>query len=111
MEIVWAIVGIVGFLAIVAIAVWIIRRQTRRVTIPDALHAFEQERRELHEAFFQAASSTGKPRGLKWKSCEFGQELELARDKRTGELLALLPVTIAFEAIPGSDMEGLPAVS
>ena len=34
----------------------------------------------------------------------------LARDRKTGEIVGLLPVTIQFEAIEGSDMEGLPAV-
>lgn len=37
--------------------------------------------------------------------------MELARDRKSGELLALTPVTISFEAVAGSDMEGLPAVS
>jgi hypothetical protein len=68
------------------------------------------QRAELERLFFEAASATGKPRGLRWKSCEFGADVEMARDRRGSELLALVPVTIAFEAIPGSDMEGLPAV-
>ena len=32
------------------------------------------------------------------------------RDRRTGQLAALVGVTIRFEAVPGGDMEGLPAV-
>jgi len=36
--------------------------------------------------------------------------MELARDKTTGDLIGLIPVTISFEAIPGSDMEGVEAV-
>ena len=36
--------------------------------------------------------------------------MEFARDRRSGELAALVPVTIQFEAVEGSDMEGLPAV-
>ena len=36
--------------------------------------------------------------------------LEFGRDRRTGQLVALAGVTISFEAIEGSDMEGLPAV-
>jgi len=33
-----------------------------------------------------------------------------ARDRQTGQLLALVGVTISFEAIEGSDMEGVEAV-
>src|SRR6266852_4635272 len=38
-------------------------------------------------------------------------QVELARERKTGQLVALVPVTIQFEAIEGSDMEGLPAVA
>jgi hypothetical protein len=34
----------------------------------------------------------------------------MAREKQTGLLAALVGVTIAFEAVEGSDMEDLPAV-
>ena len=34
----------------------------------------------------------------------------VARTRRERHLVALVPVTIRFEAIEGSDMEGLPAV-
>jgi len=80
---------------------------------PDPIVArarFPAHRPALEAAFFEAASQSGKPRGLRWVRCEFGDGLEMARDKTTGELIGLLPMTIAFEAIPGSDMEGLPAV-
>jgi hypothetical protein len=64
----------------------------------------------LRERFFQAAAASGKPRGLRWKAIEWESLLELARDRQTGTLTALVGVTIQFEAIPGSDMEDLPAV-
>ena len=53
----------------------------------------------------------GKPRGLRWTQCEWGDAVELARDPKSGQLLAFVSVTISFEAIVGSDMEGLPAVA
>ena len=56
------------------------------------------------------AQATGKPRGLRWKDCQF----EVTRgvcprqaDRRSRRLVA---VTIAFEALPGSDMEDNPNV-
>ena len=36
--------------------------------------------------------------------------MAFARDRQSGELTALVGVTIQFEAVEGSDMEGLPAV-
>jgi hypothetical protein len=67
-------------------------------------------RPELERCFFEAAAASGKPRGLRWKSCEWTPGVELAREKETGKLAALIGVTIAFEAIEGGDMEDLPAV-
>src|SRR4051794_32407579 len=72
--------------------------------------AFPAERARLQAEFFQAAAASGKPRGLRWKHCDWGDEVELAREVAGGELTALVDVTIQFEAIEGSDMEGLPAV-
>src|SRR5437762_437148 len=88
----------------------LLRRKPTPASPAEARAAFEAQRPTLEKLFFAAASATGKPRGLRWKSCEFGSEVKLARDRRNGEVLAFVPVTIAFEAIPGSDMEGLPAV-
>lgn len=75
-----------------------------------ARERFQQRRSELEAAFFQAASTSGKPRGLRWKACQWSELIEWARDKQTGQLLALVGVTISFEAIEGGDMEGVEAV-
>jgi len=98
--------------AVITALSWLVRRLVRpRPVVPDeARAAFESQRGELQRLFFDAASATGKPRGLTWKACDFGEELILVRDRQTRELTAFVPVTISFEAIPGSDMEDLPAV-
>ena len=75
-----------------------------------ARRQFQQQREHLEAKFFTAAASSGKPRGLRWKGCDWGEQVEFARDRRTGQLVALAGVSISFEAVPGSDMEGLPAV-
>ena len=77
-----------------------------------ALEAFSRNRPDLAEAFRAAAEATGKPRGLSWKRCELAAAPPLiAADKATGELVALVGVTISFEAIAGGDMEEVEAVS
>ena len=64
----------------------------------------------MQATFFAAASASGKPRGLRWKDCQWSDQIEWIREKATGQLLALVGVTISFEAIEGGDMEGIEAV-
>lgn len=66
---------------------------------------------ELHAEHFQLAANSGKPRGLRWKHIEWEAEPKLAKERTSGLWIALLGATIQFEAIEGSDMEGLPAVN
>jgi hypothetical protein len=75
-----------------------------------ARERFAQARPVLEHQFFAAAAASGKPRGLRWKALEWGPETVFAVEKATGRLAALVGVTIAFEAIEGSDMEGVAAV-
>ncbi len=89
------------------------RRQKKHaspVELGTARARFAKERTRLQEAFFQAASASGKPRGLRWKECQWNDLIEWVRDKQTCQLLALVGVTISFEAIEGGDMEGVEAV-
>lgn len=80
-----------------------------------ARERFHRQRDRLYADFFAAASNSGKPRGLRWKGLDWTvadqlPEPTLARDRESGEIVALVPVTIRFEAVPGGEMEGLPAV-
>jgi hypothetical protein len=75
-----------------------------------ARQLFQQQRERLELQFFQAAVASGKPRGLRWKAIDWEPGAAFARERDSGWLAALVGVTIQFEAVPGSDMEGLPAV-
>ena len=77
---------------------------------PKAREMFAAQREHLEVLFFEAAAASGKPRGLRWKRCEWGEAVAFARERGTGQLAALAGVTIQFEAVEGGDMEGLPAV-
>src|ERR1041385_405215 len=96
-----ATIGIISF--------WLWGRSSAFALAP-AREQFLIQREALQNAFFQAAASSGKPRGLRWKECQWNDLIEWVRDKKNGQLLALVGVTISFEAIEGSDMEGLAAV-
>src|SRR5260370_37663092 len=103
MKLALSIAAAVTVFVLFAILGWRLARLSRRTNPRVARAVFPSQRPMLEAAFFEAASQSGKPRGLRWIKCEFGEGLELARDKATGELIGLLPATIAFEAIPGSD--------
>lgn len=107
----WLIAGgaVAGLLAIV-LAWRPARRFGREVQAERARESYRLQRERLQEQFFAAAAATGKPRGLRWMECTFDEMLQLARDRRSGQMVGLVPLTIRFEAIEGSDMEGLPAV-
>jgi hypothetical protein len=82
----------------------------REVRLERARESFRLQRERLEASFMAAARATGKPRGLMWKNCEFEPELTLARERRTGQLIGLVPVTISFEAVAGGPMDGVEAV-
>jgi hypothetical protein len=82
----------------------------RAVQVERARELFKLQRERLEAQFLKAAAASGKPRGLRWKDCQWEQEVEFVRERSTGQIAALVAVTIQFEAIEGSDMEGLAAV-
>jgi len=82
----------------------------REIQQERARESFRLQHERFEKLFFEKASSTGLPRGLRWVSCAFASEAEFARDRRSRQIVVLVPVTIQFEAIEGGDMEGLPAV-
>lgn len=101
-------------LAAAGAAAWLLLRPLRRwgaeVQAERARELFQLQRERLGHQFLRAAAATGKPRGLRWKDCEFGGDVEFARDTRSRQVVALASVTVRFEAVEGGDMEGLPAV-
>ena len=84
------------------------RRNLRQMA--RARKRFRQQREHLEANFFRAAGLSGKPRGLRWLNCEWESDVLFARDRKNGQMIALVGVTIQFEAVEGGDMEGLPAV-
>lgn len=101
-------------IAVAAGIAWFVWRRLHsfgsQVAIERVRELFKLQRERLEAQFLQVAAATGKPRGLRWKECQWEDPVEFAREKATGQVHALAGVTIAFEAIEGSDMEGLPAV-
>jgi len=101
---------VIAILALV-IVIWSpLRSFGKEMQIERARELFKLQRERLEAQFLKAAAATGKPRGLRWKDCQWDDAVEFVRDRSSGQIAALVAVTIQFEAIEGSDMEGLPAV-
>lgn len=99
------VLAMVGWLGFGLVRRWLFARRVDR-----ARTSFARRRQTLEQLFFDAAATSGKPRGLAWKQCDFQDGLLLARDRANGELIGLVGVTISFEAIPGGGMEEVEAV-
>lgn len=72
---------------------------------------FDRQRQELEIEYFKLASSTGLPRGLRWLGCDWLPSQVLLRDRTTKQPNLLVSINLRFEAIEGSDMEDVAAVS
>jgi hypothetical protein len=86
------------------------KRFDPRAQLENARAHLALERPRLQAQFFAAASASGKPRGLRWKHCQWSELIEWVRDKQSGQIHVLVGVTISFEAIEGGEMEGVEAV-
>jgi hypothetical protein len=109
----WPSLAALSVLALVVAAIIVLkplRKLGGEIQIERARELFLLQKERLEAKFLTAASATGKPRGLRWSECIFDGDLQLARDRRTRQLVALAAATIKFEAVEGGDMEGLPAV-
>lgn len=97
--------GVMVIAGVIPLARWMRRREVTR-----AQAAFQLQREGLEARFFELASQTGKPRGLRWVRCDWLPDYSIARDAKTGLLTAFVSVELHFEAIEGGDMEDVAAV-
>jgi hypothetical protein len=98
-------IALIAWLGWTSVRPKLFARRVRRVE-----REFARDRKQLESKFFQDASHSGKPRGLAWKQCAFQDAVLLGRDRANGEIVALVGVTIGFEAIEGGGMEDVEAV-
>lgn len=75
------------------------------------IQQFERQRKPLEQEYFERAASTGLPRGLSWKKCDWLPGYVLLFDRTTQQPNLLVSVNLHFEAIAGGDMEDVAAVS
>jgi hypothetical protein len=108
---IWWSLGALAAAVVLLLVLWRpLQSFGKEVQVERARELFKLQRERLESKFLRAAAATGKPRGLRWKDCQWERAVEFVREKQTGQIAALIGVTIQFEAIEGSDMEGLAAV-
>ena len=100
-----------ALLLVVALTAIPLARRWRRREAKLALRQFRIQREQLEAKFFDLASATGKPRGLKWLDCDWLSAVTFARERTTGLITAFASINIRFDAIAGGDMEDVAAVS
>src|SRR5260370_39668752 len=107
----WLIPLIVVALLVLVIVIWRpVRSFGKEVQIERARELFKLQRERLEAQFLKSAAATGKPRGLRWKDCEWGDAVEFVRERKTNQIAALVAGTSPFEAGGGGHIEGLAAV-
>ena len=108
---VWMTVcGLAGSVALVAVSAVPFARWMQRREAQEATAAFRRQRETMEAKFFELASRTGKPRGLRWVKCDWQPGVAYAREAQSGLLTAFVSIELHFEAIEGGDMEDVAAV-
>ena len=104
----WIGGGLAGAILLLAAVRWF-WHLGKAVQAERARELFRLQHERFEEQLVKAATATGLPRGLQWVSCAITGDAMLVRDTTTGGIVALVPVTIQFEPVTGSDMEDVPA--
>ena len=93
----WTLTIIAVALAVLFYAWWPMLLRPRRKRFHTAQRCFHVERERLEAKFVALASAQPNPDGPRWADCSFADDVAYARNRSTGELTALVAVTIATE--------------
>lgn len=69
------------------------------------LFFLQHDRLEAH--FLEAAQVSGEPPDCKWRACTFNHDVRFARNRRTGELAAVVGLQAELETVDGTE-QGAP---
>ncbi len=107
------LIGSVGLLLVAVVATVLavsLQRRRRQSKLAQAREQFRRRREWLEAVFVSKASELRKPRDMVWADCEFDDAVAYARDRDSGNLRALVGMTISFEAEEGGSMVDVEAV-
>ena len=86
-------IAAIGFVGLI-VAAFTLPKRWRRRQRERARAECPELRPQVEQQFFAAASSSGKPRGLRWKEIQFQEGQSFAIDRVSGALYALVGATI-----------------
>jgi hypothetical protein len=89
-------------IVLVAVGVWMwipLRRVMPQSRVAQARRDFHRQRERLEMKFVQIGSSPAKPDAPRWTDCDFEDDVTFAKNRATGELTALVGVTIEIEDV------------
>jgi len=92
----------------IGLAVMLVWDAVRKPDFARMIEAYSSIATALRHQFLQTAAASGMPRGLKWLSAESLGEPIFVYDRASREMLALVPLLVQFEPLPGSDLEDVP---
>lgn len=100
-------VAAVAILALVGVFLGLrpLRQARAAERLARARRDFHRQREPLEAKFIERASASGKPRGLRWLDVAFDDDVVYARDRRRGQLKALVAIEVRFEAVEGGVMD------
>jgi hypothetical protein len=93
-----------GLIVVAGFAAYYKRHQDR-ARLRLAKNLLHLRREWLEAEFLSLASASGKPRSLVWAGCEFDDAVALARDRQSGQLRALVGVTITLAPSDADPLE------
>jgi hypothetical protein len=78
----------------------------RQARFDHARRDFHRQRERLEAKFLQIGQNTNRPGAPRWLDCGFEDDVAYARSRSTGELSALVGVTIQMEIVPENGLPG-----
>ena len=107
----WGLYGLGVLLLVLIVAGWRpVRSVLREIRTERARELFRLQRERLELKFYELARKSGKPRGLRWVDADWEDGVKFVRERRSGDMVALVGITVRFEAVPGEGMEDNPNV-
>jgi hypothetical protein len=96
----WGI--LLGLVVFALLAVWLrrpLRTAAREARFSHARKGFHQQRERLEAKFLRLAAAQPGPDNLHWTDGDFEDSVVYVRNRRSGELLALVGVTMVLEGV------------
>jgi hypothetical protein len=103
----WIILTVVVVSLVVAGLIWRpLHNSWRKARFAEARRDFHRQRERLEAKFLQLGIAGGKSGAPNWLDCDFDDDVAYARNRSSGELSALVAVTIAMGSLQPDDELG-----